>query len=672
MEDNIDLVSSDNADNLSEKSVWYFAKQETNFDTIFSVVKELDDNNAWGEHIQSVWDSLSNKPNSKLTNIRSLSTAQLFGLVSRNVFYKKNTDYSKVKPTDVFYKLKKFDVSSPEFMALKTEQLLKVRFRALTDQGNNVYTDESGTQLNYSVYPFIFTLLVLWKLYKRNIFEISKDTFLLLIATSKRMEDVDNVVEQIVQKNSFSEEEKKLITTYKANSRAFKLIVTNFHLVEKENGSEISLVPAFNKYYSYFFEGPYQALINMMNLIVADDSIYYKLLTSPMGLDINFVQNRPPKVGPSLDFGEEKKENRLEKEFTSSNLELPLQQIIYGAPGTGKSHALKDCTKGCEVIRTTFHPDSDYSTFVGSYKPTSEEDSAGNEKIVYRFVVQSFLQAYISAWKKYKQANNSTQLEKVFLVIEEINRGNCAQIFGDLFQLLDRNDSGFSDYQIKADSDMKKQLSRAFSVLRIPLTEHINSQYDDTTDKIFSGDILLLPPNLYIWATMNTSDQSLFPIDSAFKRRWNWTYMPISNANKDWVIKIDNSSYDWWSFIEKINDKIGATTNSEDKKLGYFFCKAKDKVISQKTFVGKVIFYLWNDVFKDYDFDDDIFNDVDGSKLTFEKFYTSEGMNSQIVSEKVIRFLENLHVQKLSTEENSSDDNNDESNKENDIEEHQE
>lgn len=356
------------------------------------------------------------------------------------------------------------------------------------------------------------------------------------------------------------------------------------------------------------------------------------------------------------------------------SLDLQYQQIFYGAPGTGKSHALKDCTKGCEVIRTTFHPDSDYSTFVGSYKPTSEVDSAGNEKIVYRFVVQSFLQAYISAWKKYEQANNSTQPEKVFLVIEEINRGNCAQIFGDLFQLLDRNDSGFSDYQIKADSDMKKQLSRAFSGLSIPLEEHINSQYgdEDTTDKIISGDILLLPNNLYIWATMNTSDQSLFPIDSAFKRRWNWTYMPISNANENWVIKIDNSSYDWWSFIEKINDKIGATTNSEDKKLGYFFCKAKDKVISQKTFVGKVIFYLWNDVFKDYDFDDDIFNDVDGSKLTFEKFYTSEGMNSQIVSEKVIRFLENLHVQKLSTEENSSDDNNDESNKESDIEEHQE
>lgn len=356
------------------------------------------------------------------------------------------------------------------------------------------------------------------------------------------------------------------------------------------------------------------------------------------------------------------------------SLDLQYQQIFYGAPGTGKSHALKDCTKGCEVIRTTFHPDSDYSTFVGSYKPTSEEDSVGNEKIVYRFVEQSFLQAYISAWKKYELANNSTQPEKVFLVIEEINRGNCAQIFGDLFQLLDRNDSGFSDYQIKADSDMKKQLNRAFSGLSIPLAEHINSQYgdDDTTDKIISGDILLLPNNLYIWATMNTSDQSLFPIDSAFKRRWNWTYMPISNANKDWVIKIDNSSYDWWSFIEKINDKIGATTNSEDKKLGYFFCKAKDKVISQKTFVGKVIFYLWNDVFKDYDFDDDIFNDVDGSKLTFEKFYTSEGMNSQIVSEKVIRFLENLHVPKLSTEENSSDDNNDESNKENDIEEHQE
>ena len=253
-------------------------------------------------------------------------------------------------------------------------------------------------------------------------------------------------------------------------------------------------------------------------------------------------------------------------------------------------------------------------------------------------MAQSFLQAYINAWKKYDEGN------KQYLVIEEINRGNCAQIFGDLFQLLDRNDYGFSDYPIKADADMKRQLQKAFAGLSIVQKDKVNAMYEgkDIVSQVLNGDILLLPNNLYIWATMNTSDQSLFPIDSAFKRRWDWTYMPISNAEKDWIIEVDGSKYDWWQFLEKINEKIGSTTNSEDKKLGYFFCKAQDSVISAKTFVGKVIFYLWNDVFKDYEFGDAIFNDEDGSKLSFDKFYTSEGKNSKVVEEKVALFLKNL------------------------------
>ena len=342
----------------------------------------------------------------------------------------------------------------------------------------------------------------------------------------------------------------------------------------------------------------------------------------------------------------------------SPSIEYPFQQIFYGAPGTGKSHTINEETKDEDVIRTTFHPDTDYSTFVGAYKPTTKEvelrDLSGHkvvengeivkeDRIVYEFVAQSFLQAYISAWKKYADANEDGP-QKQYLVIEEINRGNCAQIFGDLFQLLDRNDYGFSDYPIKADADMKRQLQKAFAGLVIAQKDKINAIYEgkDIVSQVLNGDILLLPNNLYIWATMNTSDQSLFPIDSAFKRRWDWTYMPISNAEKNWIIEVDGSKYDWWQFLEKINEKIGSITNSEDKKLGYFFCKAQDGVISAKTFVGKVIFYLWNDVFKDYEFGDAIFNDEDGSKLSFDKFYTSEGKNSKVVEEKVALFFKNL------------------------------
>lgn len=350
--------------------------------------------------------------------------------------------------------------------------------------------------------------------------------------------------------------------------------------------------------------------------------------------------------------------SQLQNAVQPSEQRESFQQIFYGAPGTGKSHTINEKTKDEDVIRTTFHPDTDYSTFVGAYKPTTKEvdlrDLSGHkvvengevvkeDRIVYEFVAQSFLQAYVSAWKKYADANED-EPQKQYLVIEEINRGNCAQIFGDLFQLLDRNDRGFSDYPIKADADMKRQLQKAFAGLLIAQKDEINAMYEgkDIVSQVLNGDILLLPNNLYIWATMNTSDQSLFPIDSAFKRRWDWTYMPISNAEKDWIIEVDGSKYDWWQFLEKINEKIGSTTNFEDKKLGYFFSKAQDGVISAKTFVGKVIFYLWNDVFKDYEFGDAIFNDEDGSKLSFDKFYTSEGKNSKVVEEKVALFLKNL------------------------------
>lgn len=338
---------------------------------------------------------------------------------------------------------------------------------------------------------------------------------------------------------------------------------------------------------------------------------------------------------------------------------LPLQQIFYGAPGTGKSHTIKDCTKGKDIIRTTFHPDSDYSTFVGAYKPTTKEvklrDVSGHvvledgkevveDKIVYEFVEQAFLQAYINAWTKYAEAKDGEQPKEQYLIIEEINRGNCAQIFGDLFQLLDRNDAGFSDYPIKADNDMAKHLKKALGDLEIKAKERINGlyseEYDDVIAEVLEGKVLLLPNNLFIWATMNTSDQSLFPIDSAFKRRWEWKYIPISNAEKGWVIKTNGNRYDWWAFLDKINVVVCDTTSSEDKKLGYFFAKADSNgVIPADKFVGKVAFYLWNDVFKDYGFDNDIFKGADGKTIAFQEFFLADGKANEMMVEKFLRNL---------------------------------
>lgn len=331
------------------------------------------------------------------------------------------------------------------------------------------------------------------------------------------------------------------------------------------------------------------------------------------------------------------------------------QVIYYGCPGSGKSRKVKDIVDSINpdyVFRTTFHPDTDYSTFVGCYKPlgitpkkqsysieelisilvelkesgtsypmhkfaveyyfaleglsraekenittaagltsnyVTEMDKAiaagkhikRNEKdsnIIYRFSPQVFTNAYVKAWEDTRKP--------VYLIIEEINRGNCAQIFGDLFQLLDRDKTtGKSEYPIKADKD---------------LVAHIEKVLGAGHEGIKNGE-LCLPPNLIIYATMNTSDQSLFPMDSAFKRRWDWEYVPI-NYSKDidsgkFVIEVDDATkYSWVEFLESVNDKIYDATNSEDKQMGNFFIK---KSIKANEFVNKVMFYLWNEVCKE-------------------------------------------------------------------------
>lgn len=343
-----------------------------------------------------------------------------------------------------------------------------------------------------------------------------------------------------------------------------------------------------------------------------------------------------------------------------------IQTIYFGAPGVGKSHNLKSVygdTDDDYIFRVTFHPETDYASFVGCYKPVKKEnvrpvipadeliakamgiktipeqinfvfeyaesilpaveekgllsvnklicDCFGwnietyfratveavlkersdncNGEISYEFCPQAFVKAYVKAWTHRDKA--------VYLVIEEINRGNCAQIFGDIFQLLDRGDDGYSTYEISPDHDLEQYLKRTFMSSDVP------------EPQIKDGSKMKLPPNLHIIATMNTSDQSLFPIDSAFKRRWDWAYMPIETRpeGKDGqpvtrTVVTEACRYDWGEFLEAVNRRIFEMTRSEDKQLGFWFVKTKgvSNEIEAKSFVSKVLFYLWNDVFKDY------------------------------------------------------------------------
>lgn len=352
--------------------------------------------------------------------------------------------------------------------------------------------------------------------------------------------------------------------------------------------------------------------------------------------------------------------------ISTINSNEPLQQIFFGAPGTGKSFKINEMCAEYENYRTTFHPDTDYASFVGSYKPITKRvpqydiyhnviidketsEPVMEDRIVYRYVFQAFLKAYIAAWRE--QQNEHPK--PVFLVVEEINRGNCAQIFGDIFQLLDRNEAGYSDYPIVADDDLAQELKREFADLNIANADGINALYKggkDVVGSVKSGARLLLPNNLYIWATMNTSDQSLFPIDSAFKRRWDWKYIKIKDNAKDYKIVFTNGNeYDWWQFVTAINEKIeGGEIQQEDKKLGYFFAKSKNGIITADRFLSKVIFFLYNDVFKDFGFDEDYFKGADGQPMTFASYFDESGEANE---DQIERFLTNLGLKPIVVKE---------------------
>lgn len=321
------------------------------------------------------------------------------------------------------------------------------------------------------------------------------------------------------------------------------------------------------------------------------------------------------------------------------------QQIYYGAPGTGKSHRIKEQLEGVSkenIFRITFHPDSDYSTFVGAYKPTRSQrplyglfgketvrlkdgEDLSEDIITYKFIPQAFLNAYMQAYRRPD--------ENVYLIIEEINRGNCAQIFGDLFQLLDRDEYGVSEYTIKADADLK-----AF----------LEDEMGEDNDAIKDGE-LCLPSNLYIYATMNTSDQSLFPIDSAFKRRWDWEYEPIKYKNTNWVIDIQGETYSWVSFQKEINRRIFESTSSEDKMLGDYFVNPSNGIITEKMLLNKILFYLWNDVCKDGE--GDIFKVSDTEDVSFSELYGDGG------KQKLVGMMNYLGVELVQEDIDEDDEN---------------
>ena len=302
----------------------------------------------------------------------------------------------------------------------------------------------------------------------------------------------------------------------------------------------------------------------------------------------------------------QKDDDRIEEE--DENMELVFNtdiktkyernRIVFGAPGTGKSYGLKDdCEKLMEDTtgtyeRVTFHPDYTYSQFVGTYKPVMDE--YGNS-IRYDFVPGPFMRVYVEALKSGRTDTPQPHL----LLIEEINRAKVAAVFGDVFQLLDRDDDGVSEYEIQASEDIRRYLAKELG------------GNADNYKKI------RIPNNMFIWATMNSADQGVFPMDTAFKRRWNFEYLGI-NENEEKIKGIGkimlpgcDEPIEWNTLRKAINDKMSSSDFkiNEDKLMGPFFLSKKviasnenGMIIDTDRFIdafkSKVIMYLYEDAVK--------------------------------------------------------------------------
>lgn len=276
-------------------------------------------------------------------------------------------------------------------------------------------------------------------------------------------------------------------------------------------------------------------------------------------------------------------------------------RIVFGAPGTGKSYKINKAIKENNLKklskRVTFHPNYTYSQFVGSYKPVSKVVVENNEKkeiVAYEFVTGPFLNVLIEALK-----DENKGIPHI-LVIEEINRANPAGVFGDVFQLLDRNSDGKSTYTINMPNEMKKFVNKELGI--------------DSNNYI---DELYIPNNMYIWATMNSADQGVYPMDSAFKRRWSFEYIGIDKneeelKGKDYeFISLKDkentySLYEWNTVRKAINRKLKVDGKiNEDKLLGPFFlsktellrCKENQEEFDE-IFKSKVLMYLYEDILK--------------------------------------------------------------------------
>lgn len=573
----------------SDFECWYLVKQPTAFDSLCYLVSFLQEYQKGGarETIESfivanVKELKRVKPDIDISgNYRALRVAAFFGLITM-----KTSSYADAYITDTYHEIA--ERCQGEFE--KTELYADIIERQIEKIYLSSSIDEacSGVRREYRLYPVMLLYKVLLELGRATgSYAVSMTEYRYLLATTKKYED-------------------------------FLDTLLLIKLLRREQGANA----AFESYRMKFDNRLIQALKQLDTLVVGKDEIALKEERIPELAHKLHVFEKNPNAFVTEDYlaflgsvrslfdlpaektaertGETEEETKRKRHvfFTGYQSKLPRNYIFFGAPGTGKSYKLnqekeKLLAAGGDYERVTFHPNYSYANFVGTYKPVSVEGGDGQENITYRYVPGPFMRMLVKALKNSK----SNHIMPYLLLIEEINRANTAAVFGEVFQLLDRDEKNISEYGIQTSEDMRKYLAKELG--------GVPEDYSE----------IRLPDNLFLWATMNSADQGVYPMDTAFKRRWEFAYIGVDLEEDaaDYKIPLgmgEQRYYVRWNELRKgINRILSQECNvNEDKLLGPFFISkqvlenatgdvsGEDRFI--RAFESKVIMYLFEDAVK--------------------------------------------------------------------------
>ena len=571
--------------NASDYECWYLVKQPTAFDSLCYLVSFLEkyqsatQNKNIQDFISDQLDELSKaKPHLNISNnYRALRVAAFFGLITM-----KSSKYDESIITDTFKEI----TSRCDGEYEKTELYKDIIQRQIEKMFISSEIDEQrdSVRQNYRLYPVMLLYKILIELGRTTgKYEISMTEYRYLVATTEVFEDFLETLLLIKLLRNESEKTTGEFEQYKSKfDNRLILALKQLDTLEFDRDSicikEDRIQEVAKKVFT-FEENPN----------VFTTSNYLAFLGSTKSLfELDSFENdsddKLTEIAPDLNVIDESL-----RVTTGENI------LLYGVPGSGKSWTIQHeyCDDEKCMERLVFHPDYMYSDFVGQILPVVKKDNEGKEKVRYEFKAGPFT-------KILKRAYNDPQ-KSYYLVIEEINRGNAPAIFGEIFQLLDRMDE---------DKDGFKKGTSEYGITNENIALEV---YGDPDIKV------RIPANLSILGTMNTSDQNVFTLDTAFQRRWIMRMIKNSFVKHKYANNpILDTSVSWKQFCEAINEEIlrrNNVTSSEDKRLGAYFVSADDLVyvktqdgVSEKQiidaehknarFAEKVIKSLWDDAFK--------------------------------------------------------------------------